>query len=69
MRGNPFIPIVATIVSFICWAILMLEYTLFWSKSFNWFQSIVVVLVSLAVLGGIIGLIWLSWLFMHGTHW
>jgi len=65
-EANPFIPIVVTIVAMICWAIFMLLYALFWSTGFNLFQNIVVVLLSLVVVGGVLGLMWVSWAFRRG---
>ena len=66
-EANPFIPIVVTIVTMICWAIFMMLYALFWSTGFNLFQNIVVVLLSLVVVGGVLGLMWVSWAFRRGV--
>jgi hypothetical protein len=66
-EANPFVPIVVTIVSMICWATFMLLYALFWSTGFNLFQNIVVVLLSLVVVGGVLGLMWVSWVYRRGV--
>ena len=66
-EANPFIPIVVTIVAGICWAIFMLLYVLFWSSDFDLFQNIVIILLSLVVVGGFIGLMWVVWVFRRGV--
>lgn len=58
---NPFIPIVVSILAGIGWAIFILLHTIFWSTEFDLFQNIVIILVSLVVVGGSIGLIWVVW--------
>ncbi len=66
-EANPFIPIVVTIVAGICWAIFMLLHILFWSSDFDLFQNIVIILLSLVLVGGVIGLMWVVWVFRHGV--
>ncbi len=58
---SPLIPIVVSILAGIGWAIFILLYTIFWSGEFTLFQSIVIGLVSLVVVGGLIGLMWVVW--------
>ena len=65
-EANPFIPIVVTIVAGICWAIFMLLYVLLWSSDFDLFQNIVIILLSIVVVGGFIGLMWVVWAFRRG---
>jgi hypothetical protein len=60
---SPFIPIVVTLVAAICWAIFMLLHILFWSSNFSLFQNIVIILLSIVVVGGVIGLMWVFWVF------
>jgi hypothetical protein len=60
---SPFIPIVATLVAAICWAIFMLLDVLLWSPNFNLFQNIVILIISIVVAGCIIALMWVFWLF------
>ncbi|MCP8304436.1 MAG: hypothetical protein H3Z50_03070 [archaeon] len=63
---NPFIPIVISILAGIGWAIFILLYTVFWSTDFTLFQNIIIILVSLVVVGGLIGLMWVVWSFRAG---
>ena len=58
---NPFIPIVVSILAGIGWAIFILLHTIFWSTEFDLFQNIVIILVSLVIVGGSIGLMWVVW--------
>jgi cobalamin synthase len=62
-RKDIFAPIVATLVAGICWAIFMLLHILFWSSSFDLFQNIVIIIVSVVITGCIIGLMWVFWIF------
>ncbi len=66
-EANPFVPIVVTIVAVICWAIFMLLYVLLWSADFDWFQNLVIILLSLVVVGGFIALMWVVWAFRRGV--
>ena len=43
------------------WLSFVLLYAAFWATGFSLLQSIVIVLVSLLVLGGILGAMWASW--------
>jgi len=45
----------------IAWAVFILIYALFWSNNFNIFQNIIVTLVSLMIVGLLIGLMWVIW--------
>jgi Kef-type K+ transport system membrane component KefB len=58
---GPIAPIVASIVGIIAWLVFILVYALFWSKSFDLFQNIIVTIVSLSIAGLVIGLMWLIW--------
>jgi hypothetical protein len=62
-EASPFIPIVVSIVAGICWAIFMLLHVVFWSADFDLFQNIVIILLSLVVVGGAVGLMWVFWVF------
>jgi hypothetical protein len=62
-EASPFIPIVVSIVVGICWAIFMLLHVVFWSADFDLFQNIVIILLSLVVVGGAVGLMWVFWVF------
>jgi len=58
---SPIIPIAISILAFIGWCIFILWYTLFWSSSFTLFQNIVIGLISLLIVGGFLGLMWVIW--------
>jgi hypothetical protein len=45
----------------IAWAIFILIYTLLWSNRYNLFQNVIVTLVSLMIIGLLIGLMWIIW--------
>ncbi len=60
---TPFIPIVITLVAGICWALLMLMFVLFWAKDFDWLQNVAIAFLSLVVLGCVVGLMWVYWIF------
>ncbi|MCP8312197.1 MAG: hypothetical protein L6M37_04515 [Candidatus Methylarchaceae archaeon HK02M1] len=63
---NPFIPVVISILAGISWAIFILLHTIFWSIEFTLFQNIMIILVSLIIVGGLIGLMWVVWSFRAG---
>jgi hypothetical protein len=54
-------PIVFSIVGVIAWLVFILIYALFWSNGFSLFQNIIVTMVSLAIAGLLIGLMWVIW--------
>jgi len=66
-EANPFIPIVITIIAGIGWVIFMLLHVVYWSPDFTFFQNIVIALLSLVLVGGFIGLMWVVWAFRSGT--
>ena len=53
--------IVASLVSFLAWLIFILFFALYWSEGFSLFQNIIVFIVSLCIMGVIIGLMWIVW--------
>jgi hypothetical protein len=55
------VPIVFSILGVIAWLIFILLYALYWSKSFSLFQNIILTIVSLAIAGLLIGLMWVVW--------
>ena len=55
---GPVAPIVASILGIMAWCIFILFYALYWSLGFNWFQNLIVTVVSLVVTGLAIGLMW-----------
>jgi phosphoglycerol transferase MdoB-like AlkP superfamily enzyme len=54
-------PIVFSILGVIAWLVFILLYALYWSKSFSLFQNIILTIVSLAITGLLIGLMWVIW--------
>lgn len=53
--------ITASIVGPVAWLSFTLLYVGFWAQGFSLFQSVVVLLVSALVLGGLMGAIWTWW--------
>ncbi len=64
-RDEPFLQIVISIAAFILWSAFMLLYVLFWSSNFNWLQSFAIVVFSLLITAGLVGLMWVYWGFKH----
>ncbi|HEX9262254.1 MAG TPA: hypothetical protein VF893_06965 [Candidatus Bathyarchaeia archaeon] len=60
---TPFVPIVISIIAGIVWAAFMLLHILFWSSSYDWLQNLAIIVLSLVIMGGIIGLMWVYWIF------
>jgi len=60
-RQMPFVAVVLSILAFVAWLIFILLYALFWSTSYSLFQNIVVTIVSLLLVGLVVGLIWVVW--------
>lgn len=53
--------VVVSLLSIIIWAVMVMVYTLVWSRGYNLFQNLVVVLVSLVLTGLVVGLMWILW--------
>jgi hypothetical protein len=62
-EASPFIPIVVSIVAAILWAAFMLLHILFWSSNFDWLQNLAIIVLSLVIMGCIVGLMWVFWVF------
>jgi hypothetical protein len=60
---TPFIPIMVSILLAIFWAAFMLVHILFWSSSFDWLQNLAIILLSLVLVAGIVGIMWVYWVF------
>jgi hypothetical protein len=60
---TPLVPIALSIIVGMIWAILMLLYVLLLSSDFYWLQDLAVFGLSLLVAGGVVGLIWVYWIF------
>ena len=56
-----FIPTVVTLPVIIDWAVFMLLYVLFWSGNFSWFQSAVILFLSLVIVACGLGILWVYW--------
>jgi hypothetical protein len=65
---GPFAPVVVSILGIIAWALFILLFALYWSSRFNLFQDVIVTIVSLIIIGLLIGLMWIFWLHMSGRQ-
>ncbi len=65
---GPVAPIALSIVGMVVWLDFILFYALYWSEGFDFFQNIIVTIVSLAVAGLLIGLAWLPWYKITGER-
>jgi magnesium-transporting ATPase (P-type) len=66
------VPIVFSILGVIAWLVFILLYALYWSKRFSLFQNIILTIVSLAIMGLLIGLMWVVWGIIYhkrSMHW
>ena len=57
-------PLGLMILSFVAiglWLVFILLYALFWSTGFNWFQNIIVTIVSIVLVGLVVGAAWTVW--------
>ncbi|MGA2681939.1 MAG: hypothetical protein ABSF44_09085 [Candidatus Bathyarchaeia archaeon] len=66
--GFPLVPIIVSIVGILVGLILILFFALFWSKGYNLFQDIVVLIATLFITALVIGLMWLIW-GRNQWHW
>ena len=53
--------ILVSILGPVAWLSFTLLYVGFWATGFTLFQSIIVILVSVIILGGVMGAIWTTW--------
>jgi hypothetical protein len=61
-RGRmPFAPIVLSFLAVVVWLVFILLFALYWSTGFNLFQDVIVTIVSLLVMGLLVGLMWVVW--------
>ena len=60
-EDSPFVPIIVSIVSAILWAMFMLLH-IFVIK-FDWLQNLAIIVLSLVIMGCIVGLMWVFWVF------
>jgi len=78
-EGSPWYPdweharpvggIVLTMVAIIAWLVFILVYALYWSTGYDFFQNIVVTVVTLGITALVIGLGWVVWGFRHVKQW
>jgi membrane associated rhomboid family serine protease len=54
-------PVYISILGIIVWLVFILFYALYWSSGFSLFQNVIVTVVSLAIAGLLIGLMWMVW--------
>jgi hypothetical protein len=66
---RPLGPIVVTFLAVIAWLIFILLYALFWSGPYSLFQNAIVTLVTLVIVGLVIGLTWTVWGMGHAKRW
>lgn len=50
-----------TIIVAVAWISFVILYVAFWASGLSLFQSIAVIIVSILILGGILGAVWVSW--------
>ena len=67
-HAGPIVPIVSTFVGVIAWLLFILFYALFWSRGYSLFQNVIVTIVSLAIAGLLIGLMWMIWGTIHSRR-
>jgi hypothetical protein len=58
---GPMAPVVGSILFVVGWLVFILLFALYWSKSFDLFQNIIVTIATLAIDGLLIGAVWLIW--------
>ncbi|MGP8158852.1 MAG: hypothetical protein ACLPWO_04500 [Thermoplasmata archaeon] len=57
--------VVASILGPVAWLSFTLLYVGFWAQGFTLFQSVIVILVSAIILGGLMGALWAAWGMRH----
>jgi hypothetical protein len=66
--GPPIGAIIGTILGIVAWLVFILLYALDWSKSYDLFQNLVVVIVSFLIAALLISAMWIIWIFSTGRH-
>ena len=61
--------VMLSILGPIAWLCFTLLYVGFWAQGLTLFQSVIVILVSILILGGVMGATWSSWGFNHRNQW
>ena len=57
----PLVPMIVTFLAVAVWLVFILLFALFWSVRFNWFQDVIVTIVSLVLVAMVVGLAWIVW--------
>ncbi|MDV3277796.1 MAG: hypothetical protein LYZ69_04930 [Nitrososphaerales archaeon] len=65
---GPIVPVVLSILGIVVWLVFILFYALYWSSGFSLFQNVIVAIVSLAIAGLLIGLMWMPWYRVTGER-
>ncbi len=68
-HARPLGGIILTLVAIMAWLIFILLYALFWSGNYDFFQDIIVTIVTLGITAVVIGLGWVVWGFRHVKRW
>ena len=68
-HSRPLGPIVVTFVSVIAWLVFILLYALYWSSGYSAFQNAIVTIVTLVIMGLVIGLTWTVWGMRYAKRW
>lgn len=53
--------VIASIAGMVAWISFTLLFVAFWARGFSWYQSVIVVIVSLVVLAGVLVGAWVSY--------
>ena len=57
----PIVLILASMLGIVAWLVFILLFALQWSAKYDLFQNVVVAFVSLAIVGMLIGAMWMVW--------
>jgi hypothetical protein len=68
-HNRPLGPILVTFVAVIGWLVFILLFALYWSRGYSAFQDIIVTIVTLVIMGLVIGLTWTIWGMRHAKRW
>jgi hypothetical protein len=60
---------IASILGPIAWLSATLLYVGFWATNFSLFQSVILILVSTLILGGVMGAVWTAWAPRYRHAW
>jgi hypothetical protein len=66
--GPPIAAIVGTVLGVVAWLVFIIVFALYWSRSYNLFQDVVVTVASFLIDGVLIAAMWIIWIFSSGTR-